>query len=163
MSDLEQDISAFLAQVDALAERLTPRRRPQDADAPECSPRELRAIRAIGRHEHLTMTALAKILDVPLSTATRIVEKLVEQGLVERRQSKHDRRVTEIRFGQRGKRINRHVEESRRAEAYAMLRELPERERTRLLTQLGRLLDAGTAADGGHDVPGDMPTAAGRP
>ena len=160
LRDLEQDISSFLSHVDALAERLTPKRRPQDAEAPECSPRELRAVSAIGRHDHLTMTALANMLDVPLSTATRIVEKLVDQGLVERRQSKHDRRVTEVRFGQRGRRINRYVEESRRAEAHAMLRDLPERERTRLLRQLSRLLDAGKDA---REERRGAPSAAARP
>lgn len=141
MSDLEQDVGLFLSHVDALAERLVPKRRPRDAGAPECSPRELRALRALGRHGTLTMTALAKGLDVPLSTATRIVEGLCAKGLVERRRSKRDRRVVEIRFGQRGKRINRYVEESRRAEAHALLLSLPERERSRLVRQLARLLE----------------------
>jgi DNA-binding MarR family transcriptional regulator len=140
MSELEDDVSRFIAHVDALADRLTPKRRRRDAGAPECSPRELRALRALGRHGTLTMTVLSKALDVPLSTATRIVEGLCTKGLVERRQSKQDRRVVEVRFGQRGKRINRYVEESRRSEAEALLLSLSERERSRLVRQLARLL-----------------------
>lgn len=70
MTDLQKNVSAFLSQVDALAERLTPQERPQDANAPECSRRELQALRVLESHGPLTMTALAKLLDVPLSTAT---------------------------------------------------------------------------------------------
>lgn len=141
MSELDRDISEFLTRVDALAERLRPKRRPQDAKATECAPRELRALAALGRHGRVTMTALAGILDVPLSTASRIVERLAAKGLVERRQSAQDRRVVEVAFGRRGSRINRYVEASRRAEAETMLSGLSARERVRLLRQLGRLLD----------------------
>lgn len=153
MSDLEEDIGLFLACVDALAERLTPARRARDADAPECSPRELRALRALGRGGPVTMTALAKLLEVPLSTATRIVERLSAKGLVERKQSTRDRRIVEVRFGRRGQQINRYVERSRRAEAQALLSRLPERERARLLRQLARLLDTAPSSRASAPTP----------
>ncbi|HLF12407.1 MAG TPA: MarR family transcriptional regulator [Gammaproteobacteria bacterium] len=142
MSDFDQDLRAFLSHVDALTDRLQPKRRPRDAGAPECSLRELRALTALGRHGRLTMSVLAGLLDVPLSTATRIVERLVAKGLVERGQSGRDRRIVEVGFGQRGRRINQYVEESRRAEAESMLGALSASERATLLRQLARLVDA---------------------
>jgi DNA-binding MarR family transcriptional regulator len=145
MTDADRHVAAFIAYVDALAERLRTRRRPQDADEPECSPRELLALSELGRCGRITMSDLAKVLDVPLSTATRTVGRLVAKGLVERKQAAHDRRVVEVRFGRRGKRINQFVTDSRSAAARALLGPLAERERDRLVKQLARLVDAQAA------------------
>jgi DNA-binding MarR family transcriptional regulator len=145
MSDLERDIRTFLAQLDALAERVQPKRRPQDAGVRECSPRELRALGAIGQHGRLTMSALAELLEVPLSTATRTVDKLVSKGLIERKQSAQDRRVFEVAFGRRGKRIHQYVLDSRQGEARTMLAALTIRERRDLLAKLAQLVAGGRA------------------
>jgi DNA-binding MarR family transcriptional regulator len=142
MPTLERDIGHFIEQLDALVDRMRPRRRPRDAAAPECSPRELRALAAIGRHGRLTMSKLAELLDTPLSTATRIVDRLAAKGLVERRQAKHDRRIIEVAFGRRGKQIHRYVVESRHAEAHALLAALGAGERAELLRHLDRLIAA---------------------
>jgi DNA-binding MarR family transcriptional regulator len=144
-SDLEQDTHAFLVQLDALTERLSPRRRPQDAHEPACSPRELRvlgALGALGRNGRMTMTAVATLLDVPLSTATYTVDRLVAKGLVERNQAARDRRVVEVGFGRHGKTINRFVVATRRSEAGAMLAALSARERKELLQQLAKMIDS---------------------
>jgi DNA-binding MarR family transcriptional regulator len=143
MSDLERDIRTFLTQLDALAERVQPKRRPQDAGVRECTPRELWALGAIGRHGRLTMSALAELLEVPLSTATRTVDKLVSKGLIERKQSAQDRRVFEVAFGRRGKRIHQYVLDSRQGEARTMLAALTIRERRDLLAKLAQLVDSG--------------------
>lgn len=140
MPSLERDIGIFLEHFDALVERLRPRRRPRDAAVPECSPRELRALTTIGRHGRLTMSKLADVLDVPLSTATRTVDRLAAKGLVERRQAKHDRRIIEVAFGRRGKRIHQYVLASRHAESHALLAALSAAERAELLRHLGRLV-----------------------
>jgi DNA-binding MarR family transcriptional regulator len=137
---MERDIGIFLEHFDALVDRLRPRRRPRDAAVPECSPRELRALTAIGRHGRLTMSRLADVLDVPLSTATRTVDRLTAKGLVERRQAKHDRRIIEVAFSQRGKRINQYVVASRHAESHALLAALGGAERAELLRHLGRIV-----------------------
>lgn len=51
----------------------------------------------LNRHkEPLTMGELSKELDVPLSTATRIIDKLVESGFAERVADPEDRRVVRV-------------------------------------------------------------------
>jgi DNA-binding MarR family transcriptional regulator len=140
MPSLERDVGIFLQHFDALVDRLRPQRRPRDAAVPECSPRELRALAAIGRHGRLTMSRLADVLDVPLSTATRTVDRLAAKGLVERRQAKHDRRIIEVAFSRRGKRIHQYVLESRQAESHALLAALSGAERAELLRHLGRIV-----------------------
>jgi DNA-binding MarR family transcriptional regulator len=138
----EQDAQTFLEHLDAIAERLRPKRRPQDAGARECSARELRALALLGKHGRATMTVLARTLDVPLSTATRIVEGLVRKDLVERARSKTDRRIIEVRFGRRGKRIDEYVKRSRQARAAALLETLPASERAALIAGLARVASA---------------------
>jgi DNA-binding MarR family transcriptional regulator len=145
MTDADRHVAAFIAYDDLLADRLRARRRPQDAGEPECSPRELRALGELGRRGRITMSDLAKALDVPLSTATRTVERLVAKGLVERKQATRDRRVVEVCFGRRGKRINQYVNDSRNAAARALLDSLAARERDRLVRQLARLVEAPAA------------------
>ncbi len=141
MADLEQDIRSFVAHVDALADQLEPKRRARDARAPECSVRELRVLKALGRHGRLSMSTLATLLDVPLSTATRTVERLVAKGFVARKQSADDRRIVEVGFASRGKRINEYVDRSRHELAASMLRRLSAADRARLLAQLAALID----------------------
>jgi DNA-binding MarR family transcriptional regulator len=87
------------------------------------------------------MSELATLINVPLSTATRIVEGLVSKGLVERKSSARDGRIVEIVFARRGNEINRYIEESRDAEAKALLSALSERQRAVFLSQLARLLE----------------------
>jgi DNA-binding MarR family transcriptional regulator len=154
----EQDARIFLEHFDALAERLRPKRRPRDAHARECSPRELRALAVLGRQGRVTMSALAEMLDVPLSTATRTVEGLVRKDLVERWQSKADRRIVEVGFGQRGKRINEHVANQRRTQAQTLLGALSGDERVALLRALADV--AGAAASRADNAARPEPTEA---
>jgi DNA-binding MarR family transcriptional regulator len=109
----------------------------------ECSERELRALAALGRNGSLSMSDLAAILKVPLSTATHTVNRLVVKGLIERRRAKHDRRVVRVTFSQKGQEINRFVENTREAEARRMLESLPVHDRQALLRWLSTMAGAG--------------------
>ncbi len=148
-NEIDQDIQAFLGHLDTLAERLRPRRRAQDAHAPACSPRELRALQTLGQRSRVTMSDLAVLLDVPLSTATHTVDRLVAKGLVERKQAARDRRVVEIAFSRRGKRINQHAVASRQSVAHILIAVLSRPERETLLRQLAKL--AATPTETTHD------------
>jgi DNA-binding MarR family transcriptional regulator len=87
------------------------------------------------------MTELATILDSPISTATRVVDRLVEKGLVERLRSEKDRRIVEVSFSPLGREINRHVVRSQRAVARKMLGALSAVNRKRLLGHLDKMVD----------------------
>lgn len=142
----EADLRAFLAYMDALTERLAPKRRPQDRGEPDCSPQELRALAAIDKHGEMPMSELARFLGVRLSTATHTVDKLVEKGLVERKRAHPDRRVVLVGFSKRGLRINRYVAEARKREGRALLATLGPRARRELIARLGRMSEAIAAA-----------------
>ncbi|MBZ5576250.1 MAG: MarR family transcriptional regulator [Acidobacteriia bacterium] len=134
-----RQIREFVDRIDWLSERLTPPRRPQDAQEPECSRTELRILSVLGRKEPVTMTDLAGGLGIPLSTATRAIDKLVAKGLVERRGVPKDRRIVQIGFSRHGREINRFAIKSRCAIARSLLRKMSPAERTRLLQRLVRL------------------------
>jgi DNA-binding MarR family transcriptional regulator len=137
----DQQIDLLLRCMRLIEEQLRPRRRARDRAIPECSASELRALAGLGQRGSLSMTELATILDSPISTATRVVDRLVEKGLVERLRSDKDRRVVEVSFSTLGREINRHVVRSQRAVARKMLGGLPAADRKRLLGQLEKLVD----------------------
>jgi DNA-binding MarR family transcriptional regulator len=53
----------------------------------------------------LTMGEISEALNVPLSTATRMVDALVEQGYAERLPDPHDRRVVRVTLSAEGKQV----------------------------------------------------------
>ena len=55
--------------------------------------------------EPVSMGELSRMLDVPLSTATRIMDWLVKSGYVERLPDPQDRRVVRVGLTQNGRRI----------------------------------------------------------
>jgi len=58
----------------------------------------------------LSMGELSEALSVPLSTATRVVNALVERGYVHRFNDPDDRRVVRVTFTPRGKKLYRFIE-----------------------------------------------------
>lgn len=60
------------------------------------SPPEMRSLMWLGRHGMAVMSDFAQGVSVPLSTATRIVNRMVKKGLVIRQRSDLDRRIVEI-------------------------------------------------------------------
>jgi DNA-binding MarR family transcriptional regulator len=138
-TSLDQQIREFVTHVDAIAERLTPERRPQDASEPECSPMELRALVILGRREPITMSELAAALRVPLSSVTHTVDRLVAKRLAERKRGKNDRRIIQVGFNKRGKEINQFVTEKRLAAARSMLEALKPAERAVVVKRLAKM------------------------
>src|ERR1019366_2284250 len=140
----DDQLRQFISHIDALTERLRPQRRPRDRHAPECSQQELKALAALGDRGTLTMSDLAGILSVALSTATHTIDKLVDKYLVARKRVPQDRRIVQVTFSKRGKRIHRFVLESRLSTGRAVLETLNPRDRDAFLKQLAAITQAGT-------------------
>jgi DNA-binding MarR family transcriptional regulator len=60
------------------------------------SPPEVRSLMWLARHGKTVMSDFAQGTDIPLSTATRIVNRLVKKNIVVRHRSEEDRRIVEI-------------------------------------------------------------------
>jgi DNA-binding MarR family transcriptional regulator len=76
---------------------------------------QLRALAAVEELGSCTLGALADALMISISTASRLVDRISELNLLDRRQSPTNRRELTIRVTPRGKRMLRRHEAARRA------------------------------------------------
>ncbi|MCL4507866.1 MAG: MarR family transcriptional regulator [Chloroflexi bacterium] len=94
------------------------------------------------QQEPITMGDLSRMLDVPLSTATRIVDWLVTNNFVERQPDAFDRRIVHIRFTESGQTIFRMINEFMRARVEKLLGRFTHEEATTLIILLRKLVSA---------------------
>jgi len=93
----------------------------------------------------LPMGRLADALDVSVASATGIVDRMEQRGLVERRAAATDRRVLEVHATTAGAEVFRDLGSDRRAHLETVLARLSERELISLLIGLRALHKARTA------------------
>jgi DNA-binding MarR family transcriptional regulator len=90
----------------------------------------------------LTNSAVAEALDVHLSNATRICDRLIRAGLLERRTAIADRRRVELRLTKAGGALVNTVAEHRRAAIARILSQMSTEEQDTLAGALERFADA---------------------
>jgi DNA-binding MarR family transcriptional regulator len=103
------------------------------------TPREFNILILLGKREELIMTELAAMIDSPLSTATRVVDRLVKKKLVQRERSERDRRIVIIRASEQGKLLHQDMQQKHLAASYKMLQILTEEEREVYVGLVGKL------------------------
>jgi MarR family transcriptional regulator, organic hydroperoxide resistance regulator len=86
-------------------------------------------------HGDLTMSRLADLLDVSLSNATGLIDRMEERGLVERVRVPTDRRIVLVRASAKGARIRDEIEALKQDRMRSVLGRIEP-------GRLGRLLDA---------------------
>jgi DNA-binding MarR family transcriptional regulator len=77
------------------------------------SPHESRALGILNREGARLMSELAKSMEIPLSSATNLVNRLVEKGHVERERSEEDRRIVRVTLSASGKRLMQKLDQFR--------------------------------------------------
>ena len=87
----------------------------------------------------LNMGELSQRLHITQGVATRMVDLLLEKGLMERGRDEEDRRVVLVSLSRKGARIVRQIEEHNRSRIGDFLAAVPEKERYYLLEFLKRL------------------------
>ena len=90
-------------------------------------------------HGEMPMSKLADLLDVSLSNATGIIDRMAEHGLVERVRVPDDRRVFRVRPTEGGRQAISETETSKRDRMRAVIRRLPATERPIVLAALRSL------------------------
>jgi DNA-binding MarR family transcriptional regulator len=63
----------------------------------------LHVMSMLDHHGTLTMSRLAELLDISLSNATGLIDRLEERGFVERERDRDDRRVVTVRLAEGGR------------------------------------------------------------
>jgi DNA-binding MarR family transcriptional regulator len=105
---------------------------------------QLRALLVVQREGPLPVSQLADELGAMVSSASRLCDRLVAAGLVERQASPVNRRLTLIRLNHAGVQLLRDIRTARVAELGVLLSRLSRSEREGLL---GGLLALGQAED----------------
>lgn len=115
---------------------------PQRASQPSNGNYELfyRACSGIYPQGQITMGEFGSALAVPLSTATRIADWLVEKGYIQRLPDAEDRRVVRVALTEAGKELYRAIDKYIRQRIQQVLSGLTEEERTMLLALVGKLV-----------------------
>ena len=88
----------------------------------------------LDHHGDLPMSRLADLLDVSLSNATGLVDRMEERGIVERVRVPDDRRVVLVRVAAEGVRVRDEVEAMRQDRLRAVLARLDPTQLERVLT-----------------------------
>ena len=98
----------------------------------------------------LSMSRVAETLDVSVASATGIVGRMEERGLVERRHSSTDRRVVLVHPTETGNAVFQELNDNRRARLGELLGRLADDELAALLTGLRAMRIARTALHAEH-------------
>jgi len=94
----------------------------------------------LARQPRCPMRELAGFMRMGLSSLTGMVDRLVKQGLVERRRTEHDRRVVFVAITKKGRKIFKEIQTQRRATAFSLFESLTAGERTTYLYIIEKLV-----------------------
>ena len=99
-------------------------------------------------HGDLTMTRLAELLDVSLSNATGLIDRMAERGLVDRVRVPTDRRIVIVRASHEGARIRDEIEALKQDRMRTILGRLDPSSLSRVLSAISDLRGAVVAEIG---------------
>ena len=89
---------------------------------------ELLTLESVSKQKELTMSKLAKNLDIGFSTATSIIDRLIEKNLVVRERNGGDRRVVKVFLSKEGEKIMSSYQEQTKISFKKMIEFLTEDE-----------------------------------
>ncbi|MEV0234473.1 MarR family transcriptional regulator [Nonomuraea sp. NPDC050786] len=102
----------------------------------------LRVLLAVDRHGPMNLSSLAERLDMSLSAAGRVVDRLDEAGLLSRAPAPHSRREIRIQATPEGRDVLERLRAVRRRSIGQALDRLSPTERTTLFRMLRQLTEA---------------------
>ncbi|MFC1953418.1 MarR family winged helix-turn-helix transcriptional regulator [Chloroflexota bacterium] len=133
----ESTLSSELSQIQENLQGMHPQREHQQNTNYELF---YRACSNIYPEGDITMGEFSNALAVPLSTATRIADWLVENGYIQRLPDLDDRRVVRISLTNTGKELFEVIDQYIRQRIQQILSSLTAEERTILLTIIGKIV-----------------------
>ena len=107
-----------------------------------------RACSSIYPRGNITMGEFSNNLSVPLSTATRIADWLVDHGYMRRLPDNEDRRIVRVDLTDTGKELFQAIDRYIRQRMQQILSSLTPEERTILLTLVGKVVSGLKEASG---------------
>lgn len=133
----EATLSKELAQIQESLQGMHPQREHQQNANYELF---YRACSSIYPKGNITMGEFSSALSVPLSTATRIADWLVDHGYIQRLPDTDDRRVVRVALTDTGKELFKAIDRYIRQRIQQILSSLTAEERTILLTLVSKVV-----------------------
>ncbi len=93
----------------------------------------------LGKNDEVKMSDLAGIIDAPVSTITSIVNKLVENEILDRDHSVEDRRVINVTLTTKGKNIYKKIRTQKDELSDALLSKLSEKDQASMIKYINIL------------------------
>lgn len=149
-ASLERQLRQLIGCFDTLSQRLMVKRSPELFPDLEVSRQEIRAILKLGGKEPTIMSDLAGELNLPLSTATHTMDKLVSKGLAERARVNENRRTVRVALTEKGERLHQCLLDFQLAMGRSMLEALSPGEREIFLELMVKMTQ--TANDSSEDT-----------
>ncbi|WP_165492122.1 MarR family winged helix-turn-helix transcriptional regulator [Egibacter rhizosphaerae] len=110
-------------------------------------PRDYRTLRVIGERGGCSVSAVARDLVLDQSTASRLVDRVVNRGYVARNVDDEDRRRSTLQLTEQGEAALAQLVDARRSLLRQLIADWPEEDVTRLVELLERLDDASRSAE----------------
>ncbi|MCX6002747.1 MAG: MarR family transcriptional regulator [Chloroflexi bacterium] len=146
MNEKSEMIDRILGQVEGAFRELLPRAHQELLDLDLTTP-QLKVVLLVYLNGPARMSDLASSLGVTLATATGIVDRLVDRDIVERENSREDRRVVVCRLSAKGHELTDRLYTSGRERARQLLQGLDEDILSKLDEALASLTGAGVGKE----------------
>ena len=104
-----------------------------EAGCCELSLGQCHAIVEIGRSGEMSLMQLAALLNLDKSTVSRLVDKLVQEGLIDRRENASDRRCSALLLTKTGQILFQNVEAKMSDHFMDLLKALPQEKRMQVI------------------------------
>jgi DNA-binding MarR family transcriptional regulator len=135
----EQQVAQFGRFIKLLASRYLGMEIDMAGDTPDLGKSELLVIELMAWNDCRTTSQVARAGKMPLSSASWLIDRLVERGYVARKRSQADRRVIELSLTARGEETVARLDRAFENMARDLLSIATEEERAVLLAVAGRL------------------------
>lgn len=143
----DRQLRQLIGYFDTLSQRLMVRRSPELVPDLEVSRQEIRAVVILGGKESTIMSDLAGELNVPLSTATHTMDKLVAKGLAERARGSENRRIVRVALTAKGRQLHQCFLDCQFAMGKSMLEALSPGEREIFLELMAKMTQHAPSTD----------------
>jgi len=141
MTEKSEMIDRILGQVEGAFRELLPRAHQELLDLDLTTP-QLKVVLLLYLNGSAKMSELASSLGVTLATATGVIDRLVDRDVVERENSREDRRVVVCRLSKKGQELTDRLYTSGRERARQLLQGLDEDKLSKLDEALASLSGA---------------------
>jgi len=108
-------------------------RKPKMSNLPDVTMRQLKLLRLLGQHDSVAMKELARMAGISMPTATGLVDRMVENGLVVRVDDPGDRRVVRVQLTRKAKGLRDRFRRLRGEKIDRVLSQLNNSDRRRLV------------------------------